>query len=202
MKKWYLAVAAMLIAGTTFAQTTFGLRVGPNFSSATQKVDGEKETSKIITGVAGGAYANIPIATDFYIQPALQYEGKGGKAKDFDVTTRLNYLTLPIDFVYKPEMGDGSNWIVGVGPYLGYGLGGKVKGGDETTSDQDPFDSEFGLKRFDAGANVQVGYEFNNGFNIGLNTELGLLNLVQDGDNDNSFRNTSFGVSVGYTFRR
>src|SRR5690242_2192654 len=133
MKKWFLGVAALLLAGATHAQTSFGIKAGPNFSSATSKADGSKETSKIITGVAGGVYANLPIGPQFYIQPSLLYEGKGGKAKEGDATTRLNYLTLPIDFLFKPEVGAGS-WMVGVGPYLGYGISGKT--GD---NDIDPF---------------------------------------------------------------
>lgn len=43
------------------------------------------------------------------------------------VTTRLHYLVLPVDLVFKPEMPNGSgSWIVGVGPYLGYGISGKT----------------------------------------------------------------------------
>lgn len=210
MKKVTLSIAALLIAGATFAQTTFGVKVGPNFSSATTKANGDKETSKILTGFAGGVYANLPLAPEFYIQPSLNYEGKGGKDKDNDnVKTRLNYLTLPIDFLFRPEMPNGSGaWIVGVGPYLGYGISGKTgyTGDNGGSANIDPFKdndvTDAILKRFDAGAHIQVGYEMSNGFNIGLNTELGLVNLLNNGDSDNSFRNTSFGVSVGYTLGR
>jgi hypothetical protein len=197
MKKILFTVAVLCIAGAAFAQTTYGVKLGPNFSSMSNKVDGHKETLKMIVGLSGGVYANIPIAPEFYIQPSLMYEGKGAKAKDSDEDgkVRLNYLTLPIDLLFKPQMPNGSgSWIIGVGPYLGYGFSGKYSEGGG-----DPFKGDFGLKRFDAGANVQLGYEMANGFNIGLNAELGLLNLVDNGDSDNSARNTSFGVMVGYT---
>lgn len=199
-------MAALCMAAGAFAQTTFGVKVGPSFSSYTAKTSGDKTTSKMMVGVAGGVYANLPIAPEFYVQPSLMYEGKGGKSKDDShVKTRLNYLTLPVDLLFKPEMPNGSGaWIIGVGPYVGYGLSGKTSyesGGAEVSAD--PFKDQGGadafLKRFDAGANVQLGYEMASGFNIGLNAELGLLNLAKNGDNDNSFRNTSFGVTVGYT---
>lgn len=208
MKKVVLTLSALLIVGATFAQTTFGVKLGPSFSSLASKTDGSKETSKMLVGLAGGVYANLPLVPEFYIQPSLMYEGKGGKDKNSDIKTRLNYLTLPIDLLFKPEMPNGSGaWIIGVGPYLGYGFSGKASGnvgGGEVSIDPFKDNGQTGgavLKRFDAGANVQLGYEMANGFNIGLNAELGLINLLNNGDNDNSVRNTSFGVNVGYTLK-
>lgn len=232
MKKLIVPVAALIMAGLFMipvkkaaAQmgyggmpaTTFGIKAGPSFSSITSKSEGDKNTSDMLVGIEGGVYANIPIAPQFYIQPSLMYEGKGGKetasgnGTDAEVKTRLNYLTLPIDFLFKPEMPNGSGaWIVGVGPYLGYGISGKSKlsgnaGETGVSTSFDPFKEgligdEAALKRFDAGANVQLGYEMANGFNIGLNANLGLINIAKEGDSDNSTRNTNFGVTLGYTF--
>lgn len=210
MKKLIFTLAALAIAGASFAQTTFGIKVGPDFSSYTSKDNNAKETSKMIVGLEGGVYANLPIAPQFYIQPSLMYEGKGGKSKDNDnVTTRLNYLTLPVDLLFKPEMPNGSgSWIVGVGPYVGYGISGKTKySTDAGEVSLDPFkendltDNKAPLKRFDAGANVQLGYEMASGFNVVLNADLGLININNlNSDKDNSYKNTSFGVTLGYTF--
>lgn len=222
MKKIMLPVAALIMSGLFLlpakkadaqmgggmSSTTFGVKVGPSFSSTTSKVDGDKETSDMLVGFEGGVYANIPIAPQFYVQPSLMYEGKGGKNKDVDAQTRLNYLTLPIDFLFKPEMPNGSGaWIIGVGPYLGYGISGKSElTVGEATGSIDPFKEndltggEALLKRFDAGANVQLGYEMASGFNIGLNANLGLIDIANNGDSDNSFKNTNFGVTLGYTF--
>lgn len=216
MKKIMFPVLALLVeaiialsVNTASAQVSYGVKLGPDFSSLTNKVDNSKTTSKMLVGLAGGVYANLPIAPQFYIQPSLMYEGKGGKDKNSDVKTRLNYLTLPIDFLFKPEMPNGSgSWMIGFGPYFGYGIGGKTSGMvGNTTFSQDPFkDNGAGasLKRFDAGANVQLGYEMANGFNIGLNAEWGLINILNNSgsgssDNSNSAHNTSFGVTVGYT---
>lgn len=204
MKKILFTALALGICTAVFAQTSFGIKAGPDFASVTSKANGSKHTGKMLTGIMAGVYANLPIAPQFYIQPSLLYEGKGSRDAFYgaDTKVRLNYVTLPIDFLFKPMMPNGSgSWIVGVGPYFGYGISGKSSGtsGNVTVSG-DPFKEDNGLKRFDAGANVQLGYEFANGFNIGLETELGLINLESGGDSDNSAHNTSFGVTLGYTF--
>ena len=56
------------------------------------------------------------------------------------------------------------------------------------------------LKRFDAGLGIVAGYEMNEGLYLGLNADLGLVNCYSNTDNGASWRNTSFGVSVGYKF--
>lgn len=206
MKKVLFSVAALLIAGASFAQVKFGVTAGPSFSSYTSKVAGDKETSKLITGLRAGVTVDLPLADEFYIQPSLLYVGKGGmmEAGGLDLKTRLNYLELPINFMFKPEVGAG-NLFIGLGPYLAYGISGKGEiadnNGNEISSDIEWGNDNRGqFKRLDAGANFQFGYEFPMGFNVGLHTDLGLVNVRGDGDDDNSFRNTSFGVSVGYKF--
>ncbi|QEH40222.1 porin family protein [Chitinophaga sp. XS-30] len=208
MKKVLLSVAALFFAGASFAQVKFGVTAGPSFSSYTSKVSGDKETSKLMTGLRAGITVDLPLADEFYIQPSLLYVGKGGmmESENFDLKlkTRINYLELPINFMYKPEVGNG-NIFIGFGPYIAYGLGGKSELADDNGNKLSS-DIEWGndnmsqMKRLDAGANFQFGYEFPMGFNIGLHTDLGLVNARGNGDDDNSFRNTSFGVSVGYKF--
>ncbi len=195
--------------GGGMSSTTFGIKVGPSFSSMTLGSKDDKETSDMLIGLEGGVYANIPVAPQFYIQPSLMYEGKGGKQSvtDGEVKIRLNYLTLPVDFLFKPKMPNGSgSWVLGVGPYIGYGFSGKVSSELLEGASYDPFkgiggsDASSGAiyKRFDAGANVQLGYEMSNGFNIGLNANLGLLNIINGGNS--SVKNTNFGITLGYTF--
>lgn len=201
MKKVLLSVAAMFLAGATFAQVKFGVVAGPQFSSQTYKINGDKETSDLLTGLRAGVTVDLPLADEFFIQPSLLYSGKGGKEKINNLTLkeRIHYLQLPINFMFKPEVGAG-NLYLGAGPYFAMGLGGKseaVIGGSVVSSDIDWDDYR---KRFDAGANLQFGYELPMGFNFGLYADLGLVNIRQNGDSDNSRRNTSFGVTAGYKF--
>lgn len=201
MKHVLFSLAALLIAGAAFSQTAFGVKAGPNFASYTLKTAGSKSTSDLKTNVALGVFANVPLAPDFYFQPNLMYEGKGGNAKSSDQKTRLSYLTLPLDLMYAPSLGTNKVFI-GFGPYLGVGLSGKTKSTSSggTTVSVDPFKQSDGLKRFDAGADLEAGYQFSQGLQLGLNAEMGLLNLQQGGNSDNAFHNTSFGVFVGYAF--
>lgn len=188
------------------ATASFGIKVGPNFSSVTTKLSGSKETSNLLTSVSGGVYVNLPLAPEFYLQPALLFEQKGGKkvyGSHSDELFRLNYLTLPLNFTFAPAVGRGQ-WLVGFGPYFGYGLSGTHSGSFADslfTFSHDPFSGDNGLKRFDAGLDVLIGYQLASGINFGIQSELGLVNLLKNGDSNNSFRNTSFQVTIGYTFK-
>ncbi len=204
MKKVLLSVAALMIAGITFGQAKFGIVAGPNFSSATTKSAGDKETGDLIVGVRAGVTADLPLADEFFIGTGLLFTGKGNKAGD-NFKTTLSYLQLPINFLFKPEVGNG--WLnLGAGPYVAYGLGGKHKGTvSNVSAEWKAFDDESNiingkLKRFDAGLGIVAGYELKAGFNFGINADLGLVNAYDNTDNDRSWKNTSFGVYVGYKF--
>lgn len=204
MKKVLLSAAALLIASLSFGQAKWGIVAGPQFSSMTIKNPGltgtSKETSKILTGIRAGVTVDIPLADEFYIGTGLLYSGKGGKSKSSDAKTTLSYLELPIHFMFKPEVGSG-RLVLSAGPYLAYGLGGKIK--DTGFGDFNVYDDEALLlkqKRFDAGVGINVGYEMPMGLYFGLNTDLGLVNTADNTNNDRKFKNTSFGVSVGYKF--
>ena len=202
MKKVLLSAAALLVASLSFGQVKWGIVAGPQFSSITSKnviLNNGKETSSILTGVRAGFTADLPLADEFFIGTGLLYSGKGGKSKDTDAKTSLSYLELSIHFMFKPEVGNG-RLVLSAGPYVAYGLSGKIKG---SGSDIDVYDDEalvLKQKRFDAGAGINIGYEMLTGLYFGLNTDMGLVNTAENTDGDRSFRNTSFGVSVGYKF--
>lgn len=199
-KKSLLTVIIALSMGSICqaqTQVSFGIRAGASLSGVTMKQEGDKLQSKALVGGLAGLYANLPLASSFYLQPSLQYEMKGGKFKATDMKTKLGYLTLPVDFLYHPGT-ENTGWFVGAGPYAGYGLSGKTTGGTEAKTNL--FTGDDGLKRFDAGAHLQVGYAFDGGLNIALQTEYGLLNLQKKGNKDNTFHNRSYGITLGYTF--
>ncbi|PSL49183.1 putative outer membrane protein [Chitinophaga niastensis] len=204
MKKLLLSAAALLIASISFGQVKWGIVAGPQFSSITSKnsiPNGGKVTSKILTSVRAGVTADIPLADEFFIGTGLLYSGKGGKDKNSDMKTTLSYLEVPVNFMYKPEVGNGK-LVLAAGPYLAYGISGKYKN-IPLLGDRNAFADESGtgkLKRFDAGADINIGYEMPMGIYFGLNADLGLVNTADNTSNSRSFKNTSFGVSVGYKF--
>ena len=207
MKKVLLFSAALLIAGVTFGQSKpkFGILAGPNFSSATIKnltENSGKETTDLLVGVRAGVTVDLPLADEFYIGTGLLFAGKGGKnIMGADMKANLSYLQLPINFLFKPEVGAGS-LNLGAGPYVAYGIGGKIKTKvANVESKTDAFGDNGGLKRFDAGLGLVAGYELKTGLYLGINADLGLVNIADnEGGGDGSWKNTSFGVSVGYKF--
>ncbi|MBC9933580.1 outer membrane beta-barrel protein [Chitinophaga qingshengii] len=206
MKKVLLSAVALLIAGVTFGQAKWGIVAGPQFSSVTYKAAAlgatSKETSKIQTGLRAGVTVDIPLGDEFYVGTGLLYTGRGGKFKNMDTKANLSYLQLPVNFMFKPEVGSG-NLVLAIGPYIAYGLGGKYTD-LPLLGERKAFDDEatalYKLKRFDAGGNIQIGYEMPVGLYFGLNADLGMVNAFDNTDNDRKFKNTSFGVSVGYKF--
>jgi hypothetical protein len=208
-----ILVSTMAIYGLASAQTngtSFGIKAGVNFQNLTGKdVNGDKMNNKLKAGFGAGVNALIPIATDFYIQPGVEFNQKGAKSNDGDYKTSLSYIDIPVSVVYKPLVGTG-HVIFGFGPYVGFGVGGQVKGAGGSTDVKFKNDVTFNdlnsgnvyFKSMDAGANIFAGYEMNNKVSIQLNTQLGLIkvNPSIEGipDDQSSVKNTGFGISLGY----
>src|SRR5689334_16400374 len=112
-------------------KTTFGVRAGINFTNLNGKNDqGNDLNNKIKTGFNIGVNAEVPIAPDFYVQPGLLFTTKGAKNTILgaDYKVNISYLEIPINLLYKPALGDGK-LLLGFGPYVGIGVGGKNKTG-------------------------------------------------------------------------
>ena len=223
MKRTILTMIAAsgILVSATAQETKTGVRfiprAGVNFTNVTWTYLGEELDTKIKTGFHIGADVEIPIADEFYLQPGLLFSTKGAKAEDADGDGKLNlsYIEVPVSFMYKPVLGEG-RLILGAGPYVGIGVGGKVTEDGEDDIDvefkselsaADYDDSKAYLKRTDFGANLTVGYELSMGLVLQLNAQLGLTDNstkftdVPAGiDFDQKFKNTGFGLSVGYRF--
>lgn len=207
-----LALATTALSLTSKAQddakTTFGVRAGVNFTNIT----GDDQDNKMKAGFNIGANAEIPVASEFYLQPGLLFTTKGAKADEGDGKLNLSYLEVPINFLYKPTLGDGK-LLLGFGPYVGFGIGGKFKDGDDEmdvkfkndvkASDVDLTDPKIFLKGLDFGGNLLVGYELSSKLSFQLNAQLGMSNLnpkVEGEKPDDKAKNVGFGISVGYRF--
>jgi hypothetical protein len=196
-----IVVVVAMSTGTMLAQTSFGIRAGVNFQNLNGKNNGHDLENGLKTGVNVGVNAEMGIAPDFYFQPGLLFSTKG--ANDLmdldDFSANINYLELPLNLVYKPMLGSGK-LIAGFGPYFGYAISGKFKYDDKSEDIKFGNNTEDDLKPLDIGANLLFGYEFMSKISIQMNAQLGLVNLVPDGDSDNSVKNTGFGFSLGYRF--
>ena len=216
-KNLYALGLCLLFALCTFAQTmvktsdraSFGIRAGVNFQNINGKdAGGNSLENDLATGFHAGLNAELPIGEGFYLQPGVLYSTKGAAGENSS-KIKLSYIEVPVNFVYKPVLGSG-NMLLGFGPYAGFGMGGKIKASNGTETDID-FGSDYNaanpatyFKSFDAGANLLAGYEFVNKVSFQLNAQLGLLKINKDANgitNDkSSWKNTGFGVSLGYRF--
>lgn len=215
-----LITGSLAIAQNT-TKTSFAILGGVNFQNLNGKdASGDKLTNDMIVGYHAGINLQIPIAPQFYFQPGLIYSTKGAKNKStllgttFTSTTNLSYIELPLNLVYKAQLGNGF-FMLGFGPYVGYGFAGKVitKGGSVSLDRKIKFQNvvETGddptvpyYKALDFGGNIFVGFELASGIFAQFNTQLGMVKINPEykilPDDKSIVKNTGFGVSLGYRF--
>ena len=175
-----VAIAAQIAQAQ---KSTFGFTAGATLSKLTAKFEGASISTKSKIGFTAGVTGDIPISKEFSFMPAVNFVQKGGKLKSesSESTTNLNYIEIPLNFVYRTP-GQSGHLFIGAGPSFAYGISGKMKDNDPMqptdvkvkfgTSNEDDF------KPLEIGANILLGYLFKNGFNIAANYNMGLNNIV------------------------
>lgn len=209
-------ILVLVVLTTTFsvtqAQVRFGVQAGAAFASLNSEIDGEDQDFESRIGMTLGFLADVPITDNFVFQPALNYVQKGGKMEETEsgVTVResltFSYIELPLNFVYRsaPESG----FFAGIGPVIGFGVGGKTKfkmsggGGPDIEEEEDiNFGSgEDEVKPLEIGGNIVAGYQLPNGVFIAANYNMGFTNLYNDAPDGYSLKNSYFGLKVGFKF--
>lgn len=214
----FTLLASIAIAQSSVnGKTSFAILGGVNFQNLNGENDsGDKLENDLIVGYHFGVNAQLPVAPEFYFQPGVQFSTKGAKNKDNAITStyKLSYIELPLNFIYKGQLGNGY-FMVGLGPYVAYGVGGKAKyeGGSVTAESDIKFKNEVVsgdplttvyIKPFDAGGNIFFGYEIAGGLFVQLNAQLGMINIQPDHylnpDDSSTLKNTGYGLSLGYRF--
>ncbi len=178
---------------TTYAQLRFGITGGLQSSKMHASALGRSISTGSIFGAHVGGVAEYAINDNIFIRPELLLSFKGGTENDGGDLYKLSltYLELPIQGIYKYEIGSGK-LVGGIGPYLGFLLGGKDEDGDPIAVGDD-------IKGFDAGLRLLGGYELtdkNLGINLFYNT--GLANVVPG--SRVSVKNSTIGLSISYFF--
>lgn len=195
MQKFFLFPLLLVACPAIHAQTTFilGPQVGLNVTTATYHQNDAPlyyDTSiASLTRFEAGLLATIGYG-HFLLQPALLYSQKGfvlngtllptpfpsSRPITAQLTSELNYLTLPLNFVYA-QKATGEGFRVFGGGYVALLVSGKRKVHDEYTGNStfaSFYDSElpikpgsnsesttdFYAKRLDAGLQAGVGYQY------------------------------------------
>lgn len=212
----------------TKGKSKFGVKAGLNLSNMLIKNFPSDFDEKSITSFHLGGVVAFNIAENFALETGMLLSGKGGKWEYSETESGITitgimtvsplYLEIPINALYKAELGS-VKLLLFVGPYIGIGVGGKMK--TEFTASglpsgvtissllgYDPDESEdieYGtddtslLKRTDFGLNIGAGLEIKN-LQIRVQYGLGLSNLDPQGSSDTETKNKVVGISIGYMF--
>jgi hypothetical protein len=182
---------------TSAQQTSFGFTAGATFSSLKLKADNIFLTSDLKPGFTAGLLINAPISANFSFQPALNFSQHGGTFKEEGETAKmtLNYLELPLNFIYNTSAKGG--FFIGAGPALAYGLSGKAKasGGESEKIKFGTGNEE--TKPLEFSANIISGYRFAKGFMVSANYNLGLTSLSHANSDEGTLKNSYFAIRLG-----
>lgn len=219
-------VTTQFIFSNLYAQVNWGINVGLNYTNvnAISELRNEIE-SQAIPRMNVGLSVDIPIYRDLYVQPMFMYSGKGHKSdageigftKDFKA--KVNYLELPVQILFKPAVSSG-NMVIGLGPYIAYGLGGKWKSpedvliGDIMIPNEGDIEfnkkggeADFGTfvygKPWDYGGKAVLGYEYLSKYLLQFNYQWGMENIISQWGDDKrnaSIKTKGYGLSIGYKF--
>ncbi len=188
MKKVLLSL--VVIATTVFAsqaQVSYGAKAGANLYNFSGD-DADGFDSKI--GFNVGGFVNIPVSETFSVQPELVFSAEGAKTSisSVDANYNMNYLNIPIMLQYNNPSG----FYAEAGPQIGLLMSAKVKVDSESEDVKDSF------KGTNISLGVGVGYRLPNGLGFGARYNLGLGNLVDEGDVDVKLSGFQLGVSFKF----
>lgn len=205
MKKLFVltVVCATFYFTGNARNTRFGFSAGATFANYNSKLNGESDKGDSKPGVTVGVLVDVPVSQHFSFQPAINFVQKGTKEEEGGekVSLGVNCIEVPMNFLYNTA-GNSGNFFIGAGPSLAFGLSGKIKFDDGTTSESE--DIKFGsgdedlMKGFDLGANFLAGYAFSNGLFVSANYNMGLSNLNPSGSDDGTLKSSYFGIKLGF----
>ena len=202
MKKIITLVALVAIAAQIVQaqKSKFGFTAGATLAKQTLKFEGASISFQSKIGFTAGVAGDIPMGKNFSFMPAINFVQKGSKSKNdsYETTTNLNYIEIPFNFVYRIP-GKSGHLFMGAGPSVAYGISGTTKDNDTT----EPMDEKvkFGsseeddIKPLELAANILLGYQFKNGFNIAANYNLGVNNISPT--EELKGHNNYFGLRLG-----
>ena len=195
MKKLFVLVLLVMVSTVTFPQMTWNVQAGINMSSIT---DSEADMK---VGFQAGVGMDYALTDMWSIRPSLLLIMKGAKAEAGGIEVKSNpmYLQLPVMAAANFDLSDNMKFVAKAGPYLGVGVGGKVKveeGGIEVKKDFFGDDADqAGGKRFEFGLGIGGGLEFGQ-IMVNLDALFGLTKIMKY----DSSKNLTVALSVGYKF--
>lgn len=196
-------LAMILLTGTLYGYAqpktvTFGVKAGldiSQFSGDLNRGDLDNVNSKI--GYNAGVTLDFAFSQSIYLMTGMELNSKGltEHRKGKEININATYVNMPLQLGYKLQIEDDlPTFVCRLGPYVGYGIGGKTKL-KELNLESNTF-SEGGLKKLDVGIGVAVGAEIGHiAVDLGYN-----LGLVDISDQKENIKARNYFASVGYKF--
>ncbi len=195
MKKLFLAVVAMMVSATTFAQNEVGQltiqpKVGVNIANIT---DSDGADPRI--GLAAGAEFEYGLTDNIGLSAGVLYSMQGAKATEdgADCTLKLDYLNVPILANFYVAKG----FAVKLGVQPGFKLSSKAKvkvSGASVEVDANDIEG-VNVKSIDLSIPVGVSYQYQN-IVFDARYNWGVTKIIEDSDSKHSV----FQITVGYKF--
>lgn len=187
MKKIILFFVVAMIATTSFAQVSVGLKAGASFASVEAAAMGLKATTSNRTALALGGFVNLSVSDKFKIQPELLYQGMGGSLDG--ATFKSDYINIPVLAQYAVT----DNFKIEAGPQFGLLVSSKSAGEDIKEAFKS---SDFQLL---VGASINVTNSIGIGARYGMSMSTIAADVDQAYDNLNSsVKNKAFTVMLTY----
>ena len=193
MKKVLFAFAFVAASFAATAQSTqFGVKAGLNIANLKASASGISFSMQSKMGAHGGLFANIPVSTNFRIQPEAVFSMEGSELEIMDekATSSLSYLNIPVMLQYTA-----SGFYGETGPQLGLLLAAKDKANGES------MDSKEAYETINLSWGVGAGYRMTNGLGFGARYNFGLSNIAKTEANDEAtVKSNVFQIGLSFTF--
>jgi len=193
-KTTVILITLLTIFNITKAQESpmsFNIRGGMNFTTFGGDLDDTKTVLKQQVGV-GMEYA---IYRNVFLLTGIDYQTKGTKIKPEsgnNIKFNAAYLQVPLHVAYKFALSDKVKLSAEAGPYVAYGIGGKIKGERKVNAFGDGR-----LKKFDCGVGVAIGAEFYRNF-LKIGYDYGMCDISDI--KRTKIKNRSLFITSGYRF--
>lgn len=155
--------------------------------------DADGSDAKAGVGFTAGVGASIYLSRYFSLTPSLNILQKSFKLND--QSYKPVYLHLPIlveNKLWLKRRGYGNRLLFNYGPYVSYGIAGKING-------EKLFKGNRYFQPFDAGLHVGFGAQLKHLY-LGLNAEISFVDTFDDWEDNESLSTLTLDFSVGYRF--
>lgn len=192
-----LFAAACLISAASFAQTTFGAKLGMNMANMKDSGDGASTNGDAKLGLNLGVFAELQLSDKFSVQPELNYSQLGTKISEAGDSYKFKFNTLAVPVLAKYHI---ANFALIAGPQLSFVTSAKqtlsISGVGSETSDV-----KADYKGTDFSLVFGAEYGFADKFVAGARYQAGLSDINKVAEAGYKTTASAFTLSIGYKFK-